>query len=762
MLCLFDDADRETQRLPLPRTGRRGLVTAASRASHAGTRYGLRAYGPWDPANGMRFNPAKLLVDPWATAIDRPFRLHPALFDRDAPNPEDTAPLMPKAIVGAPDRRAVADRPDFDWDRQVIYELHVRGFSMTNPAIPEALRGTYAGLGHPASIAHLLRLGVTTVEIMPSAAWVDERHLPALNLTELLGLQPDRLPRPRSAPRTRRLGGDQSGGRRAAGCRPRGGAGRRAEPFRRERRARPHPVAARPGQCRLLPPRAEPVALCERRRLRQRAGAGPAGGAAPGNGRAAGLGDVRRVRRLPPRPGNDAGRGPNGFDPAGPFLAAMEQDPLLSRLAIIAEPWDIGSGGYQLGAFPPRWGEWNDRYRDTVRRFWRGDAGMLGEFTTRFAGSADIFPHRPLTRSINFITAHDGFTLADLVAYESKHNAANGENNRDGTDDNLSWNNGAEGPSDDPAVQARRGRDVRALLATLLLSRGTPMLTMGDEAGRTQHGNNNAYAQDNAGSWFDWDSADQALIDETATLITIRKALAPLFTGVPLTGGDPSEPSATPVVTWRHADGSTLTDWDRPDARTLIADLRAGGVHALIVFHAGQEPLDLTLPPAGNGLTWHALFSADGPTIQGRSVAVFQATAQDIGDKPRRAGVTDQRTRTARRSGGNRAGLVGRRGPAPRRPRGHETGVAHCHAPAGPHPIRLGRQPRAARSRTGQLLAPYGTGTPRRADHSGPGLATAELGDAAAGGRHRGPLSSGWRDAPSAAAAGGAAHPVRG
>jgi glycogen operon protein len=650
VLCLFDDADRETQRLPLPQ--KVGAVWSGSfQGIVSGTRYGLRAHGPWDPANGMRFNPAKLLVDPWATAIDRPFRLHPALFDRDAPNPEDTAPLMPKAIVGVPEAAhslGPAHRHDFDWDRQVIYELHVRGFSMTNPAIPDSLRGTYGGLGHPASIAHLLRLGVTTVEIMPSAAWADERHLPNLNLRNYWGYNPVAFlaPDPRLAPG--------------------GWAEIRAAVAALQNAGIAVVLDAVLNHC------AESDELGPTLSLR---GLDNAGYYRLAQDRSlyvddAGCGNVLALDRPAAlRLGMDAlrawatfggfdgfrldlgttlGRGPHGFDPAGPFFAAMEQDPLLSRLAIIAEPWDIGPGGYQLGAFPARWGEWNDRYRNTVRRFWRGDAGMLGEFTTRFAGSSDVFPSRPLTRSINFVTAHDGFTLADLVAYESKHNAANGEDNRDGTDDNKSWNNGAEGPSDDPAVQARRSRDVRALLATLLLSRGTPMLAMGDEAGRTQHGNNNAYSQDNAGSWFDWDSADQALIDETATLIKIRKALALLFTGVPLTGGDPSTPSAmppsgTPVVIWRHADGSPLTDWDRPDARTLIADLRAGDVRALIVFHAGREPLDLTLPPAGDGLTWHALLGDDGPTIQGRSVAVFQAAAQDAAQahKPHPAGVTD-------------------------------------------------------------------------------------------------------------------------
>jgi glycogen operon protein len=630
LLCLFDEADRETQRLTLPdRTGPvwSGLFPGVA----AGARYGLRAYGPWDPARGLRFNPAKLLVDPWATTIDRPFHLHPALFDGGSPNPEDTAPFMPKGIAGRPDSPAL-QRPAFEWDRQVIYELHVRGFSMTNPAVTPALRGTYAGLGHPASIAHLLRLGVTTVEIMPSAAWADERHLPPLNLTNYWGYNPAAFlaPDPRLAP----------------GGWPEIQAAVQAL----------HAAGIAVILDVVLNHSAESDELGPTLSLR---GLDDAGYYRLAQDPAryvndAGCGNVLALDRpIGLRLGLDAlrawaafggfdgfrldlattlGRGPDGFDPTGPFLAAMQQDPLLSRLAIIAEPWDIGMGGYQLGRFPAHWGEWNDHYRDTVRRFWRGDQGMLGEFTTRFAGSADIFPHRPLTRGVNFITAHDGFTLADLVAYASKHNEANGEANRDGTSDNLSWNNGAEGPTDDPEINAKRARDARALLATLLLSRGTPMLTMGDEAGRTQNGNNNAYAQDNAAAWFDWATADQGLIDETASLIAIRKALAPLFTGIPLTDQD---------VIWRHADGSALTDWDRPDARTLIADVRTGDVHALLVFHAGADPLDLTLPPRGDGQVWQPLLGTDGTVVPGRCVAVFHAVAQDRAKSPPSAGVTD-------------------------------------------------------------------------------------------------------------------------
>ncbi|HEY0184533.1 MAG TPA: 4-alpha-glucanotransferase, partial [Rhodopila sp.] len=318
-----------------------------------------------------------------------------------------------------------------------------------------------------------------------------------------------------------------------------------------------------------------------------------------------------------------------GFDRDAPFLTAVEQDPVLSGCVMIAEPWDIGPGGYQLGAFPARWGEWNDRFRNSVRRFWRGDAGMLGELATRFAGSADIFAGRPLSRSINYVVAHDGFTLADLVAYNTKHNLENGEDNRDGTNDNLSWNNGVEGPSLDPGILTARECDVRALLATLLLSRGTPMLSMGDELGRTQHGNNNAYAQDNAGSWIDWSAANEALIDYTAALITLRRSLAPLFDGCELRGR-PADGETLPDVTWHSADGQIMTaaDWDRASNSTLIAVLYAADVRAALVLHAGRSTMEIVLPePRARHDWWRVLGSAhtgQGLAIAGRSVTVFR------------------------------------------------------------------------------------------------------------------------------------------
>jgi glycogen debranching enzyme GlgX len=636
-ICLFDSTDRETERFRLPaRTGPvfHGHIAGVG----TGTRYGLRAYGPWDPANGHRFNPSKLLVDPRATAIDRPFRLDPLLFDRDGPRPDDTAGLIPKGIVGVPPVVPVTNRPAFDWDRQVIYELHVRGFTMTHPAIPPGIRGTFAALSHPASVAHLARLGITTVELMPSAAWVDERHLPPLNRSNYWGYNPIAFlaPDPRLAP------GGWAEVRTAVDALHEAGLSVILDV-----------VLNHSGESDELGPTLSMRGL-------DNAGYYRLAGDRSLYVNDAGCGNILAMDRPAVlRLGLDAlrawalyggvdgfrldlattlGRRETGFDRDAPFLAAVEQDPILSRCVMIAEPWDIGPGGYQLGAFPAGWGEWNDRYRDTVRRFWRGDTGKLGEFATRFAGSADVFRGRPLSRSINYIVAHDGFTLADLVSYEAKHNQANGENNRDGTDDNLSWNNGSEGPSSDPRTLLARGRDVRALLATLLLSRGTPMLSMGDELGRTQRGNNNAYAQDNAGSWVDWAAADEALIDDAAALIALRKVLSPVFDGHTLRG-NAADGEVMADVAWLGADGQPLAgdDWNRPANRTLIAVLFADGLRAALVFHAGAEAAEVVLPAARSGYRWWQVFEGAGASavVAARSVAVFREQAErDLASSP--------------------------------------------------------------------------------------------------------------------------------
>ncbi len=328
------------------------------------------------------------------------------------------------------------------------------------------------------------------------------------------------------------------------------------------------------------------------------------------------------------------GRRANGFDPDAPLLQAIAQDPVLRDLKLVAEPWDLGPGGHRVGAFPAPWGEWNDRYRDTARRFWRGDGGLAGELATRFAGSADLFMarRRAPSRSVNFITAHDGFTLADLVAYGHKHNEANGEHNRDGTDANFSWNHGVEGPTGDAAINARRARDVRNLLATLLTSRGTPMLAMGDELGRTQHGNNNAYAQDTALAWIDWSRADTALAGFVAHLIALRRRHPALRDDRWLTGA-PADASGIPDVEWRRPDGHAMADgdWNDPVRRTLIAVLHAAAQESIaadrvvVAINASEHPVDVRWPAAREGQAWRC-------RVDTHSLAVpADTTASDVG-----------------------------------------------------------------------------------------------------------------------------------
>ncbi len=325
--------------------------------------------------------------------------------------------------------------------------------------------------------------------------------------------------------------------------------------------------------------------------------------------------------------GTTLGRRDDGFDPAAPLLTAIAQDPLLRDLKLIAEPWDVGQGGYRLGAFPGPWGEWNDRFRDDARRFWRGDAGTLGGLATRLAGSADVLAaHRRPSRGINFITAHDGFTLADLVAYEQRRNAANGEDGRDGAADNHSWNDGVEGPTDDPAILAARRADQAALLATLLFSRGTPMLAMGSEIGHSQQGNNNAYCQDGPLSWLDWAAADRDLLAVAARLVRARLA-HPALRDDHFLAGLPAEAGQPPDAAWFRADGRAMTPdaWNDPDAATLVAVLTVAEDRVAIALNRGRAKIPVALPPPRAGRRWTVVYGDATPAT--RSVTLFAETA---------------------------------------------------------------------------------------------------------------------------------------
>lgn len=533
-LCLFDGLREE--RVEMQRDG--GIFAAAVAGVGAGQRYGFRAHGDWNPGQGLFFDASKLLVDPYAKLLDGRFRYDPGLSEVG----RDTALLVPKAIVAAsPPLRAPL--PPLFKPGGLIYELNVRGFSLNHPEIPPFLRGTLAALAHPVVIAHLKKLRVSAVELMPIVAWIDERHLPPLKLHNAWGYNPV-VPMaldPGLAP-----GGFAELGATVAALRGEGigvildlvfnhtGESDLAGPILSFRGLDNRCYAQAPdgslvndtGTGNMLNAADEAVHALILDSLRHFAGCGVDGFRF----------DLATVLARDP-----------AFDRNAPIFAAIARDPFLQDRILIAEPWDAGPGGYQLGQFPSNWLEWNDRYRDDVRRFWRGDPHTAGVLATRMMGSSDIFTGE-VSRSVNFIAAHDGFTLADLVRYATKHNETNGEENRDGQDENYSWNNGVEGLTDDPAIIERRKSEARALLATLFASRGSPMLCAGDEFGRTQAGNNNAYAQDNQVTWLDWQDRDRELEDFVSALAAARATRL-------------SDEAAdfVPEAEWRDLEGGMMT-----------------------------------------------------------------------------------------------------------------------------------------------------------------------------------------------------------
>ena len=641
--CVFDEAgEAEIERIRLP--GRTGDVFHGSiDGIGPGSRYGLRVDGPYDPGAGHRFNASKLLLDPYALAVDRPFAMAPALFGfvrgENRAEMTDSAPLVPKAIVTVP-APADIEAGGLAWDRLVIAEMHVRGATKLHPGVPEHQRGTFAGLASPAMVEHLHNLGITAVELLPATLGLDERHLGPLGLNNYWNYNPVGFmaPDPRLAP-----GGWDEVRQACAALNAAGiavildvvfnhsGESDEEGPtvaFRGLDNASYYRLAAHDaglyvndaGCGNILQAEHPEVVRLVLDSLRAWAQFGGV------NGFRFDLATTLGRRR-------------EGFDAAAPLLSAIAQDPALRDLVLIAEPWDIGPGGYQVGNFDGLWGEWNDHYRDDVRRFWRGD-GTIAALATRLAGSADTFgrKRRP-SRGINFITAHDGFTLRDLVSYADKHNAANGEDNRDGRSENLSWNHGVEGPSDDPGIEAARRRDMRNLLATLFLSRGTPMLGPGSDTGHTQGGNNNAYAQDNAVSWTDWSKADAELPGFIASLSALRGAHPALGRDRFLTGQD-MDNIGLPDVAWRRADGGQPQDGDWHGGRTLVAVLAAaspdsadGIDRVAAVFHAGREPVTVILPEPRPNRAWHlaldtgtAAVESSGETLAGFDIAVAPRT----------------------------------------------------------------------------------------------------------------------------------------
>jgi glycogen operon protein len=512
-LCLFGPAGE--QRLAMQCEGDDWVLDVSGDLT--GAHYGFRAGGNWAPEAGLWFDPSKLLVDPHAIALDRPFQQDPALAQYGV----DTAHLVPRAIVPGAMPVVPPALPVFARGG-LIYEVNVRGFTMLHPDVPEAQRGTIGALAHPSVIAHLAKLHVNAVELMPITAWIDERHLPALGLRNAWGYNPV-VPMaldPRLCP-----GGVVELATTVAALRAAGIGVILDLVFNHTGESDVHG-----GVLSLRGLDNAAYAHAPDGTLINDTGCGNTLDFANPALRALVLDALRHFVR---HAGVDGfrfdlatimARGP-GFAADAPIFAEIAADPWLCDRVLIAEPWDIGPGGYQLGQFPAGWPEWNDRWRDDVRRFWRGDAG-IDLLATRMAGSSDLFGHGP-SRSVNFLAAHDGFTLADTLAYDQRHNHANGEDNRDGHGENFSWNNGAEGPSHDPAITARRTAFARAMLGTLFASTGTIMLTAGDEFGRSQRGNNNAYAQDNALTWIDWSGRDMALERHVALLAAWRAAHAP-------------------------------------------------------------------------------------------------------------------------------------------------------------------------------------------------------------------------------------------
>jgi len=633
-LCLFDDEDRETRIELAERTAFNWHCYVPGVGP--GQRYGYRVHGPYDPVAGRRFNPHKLLIDPYAKSIEGPVQWerantlpYPPGPDADAdlvPDNHDDSAAIPKCVVIDPHFDWEDDRaPATPWPDTVIYELHVKGFTRRHPGVREDLRGTYAGLASEEALAYLRALGITAVELLPVHHIADEGFLHGLGLTNYWGYSSIGYLAPHAL-------------YAATGTR-----GEQVREFKGMVKAL-HGAGIEVILDVVYNHTAEGNHLGPMLSFR-------------------GVDNASYYRLMPdaPRYYQDFTGTGNSLNPAHPsvlrlimdslryfvlechvdgfrfdlasalarefyevdrlstFFDTIHQDPLLSQVKLIAEPWDVGPGGYQVGNFPVLWAEWNGVYRDTMRDFWRARASVA-DFARRFTGSSDLYDRdgRDPFASINFVTAHDGFTLRDLVSYNEKHNEANGERSKDGSDDNRSWNHGVEGDTRDPAIKALRARQQRNFLATLLLSQGVPMLLGGDELGRTQRGNNNAWCQDNELSWFDWEHGDRELTGFVQRLIRLR-ASHPVFRRTSFLTGRETRGSGLPDVWWFRPDGRRMTrrDWQRPDVRVLGVFLNGLEIPSrtehgeevvdasfLLLFNAQLEPVTFTLPTRRFGTRW--------------------------------------------------------------------------------------------------------------------------------------------------------------
>ena len=644
-LCLIDGEGDELTEERIELTEEDAFVWHCYLPSvQPGQRYGYRVHGPWDPERGLRCNPNKLLLDPYAKATAGEIDWDPSLFsynfgDPDSRNDEDSAPHMTYGVVINPFFDWEGDRsPNVPYNETVIYEAHVKGLTQLHPDVPEELRGTYAGLAHPAVTGHLAKLGVTAIELMPVHQFVHDSTLVEKGLRNYWGYNTLAFLAPHAD--------------YAATSRDEQNLGQQVQEFKSMVKAM-HAAGI------------EVILDVVYNHTAEGNHLGPTLSFK-------GIDNPAYYRLVEDDPqyymdytgtGNSLNvRHPHslqlimdslrywvtemhvdGFrfdlaaalarefydvDRLATFFELVQQDPIVSQVKLIAEPWDVGPGGYQVGNFPPQWTEWNGAYRDTVRDFWRGEPS-LGEFASRLAGSSDFYEHsgrRPVA-SINFVTAHDGFTLRDLVSYNEKHNEANGEDNNDGESHNRSWNHGVEGPTDDPEVLALRAREQRNFIATLLLSQGVPMLLHGDELGRTQDGNNNTYAQDSEISWVHWDRADQPLVEFTAAVSRLRHSHPTFrrkrfFTGTTVRTGDGERLND---IVWLHPEGRPMeeADWDN-GSKTIGMYLNGHGIaglddrgntitddHFLLYFNAG-DPLEVVLPPDEYADAWDVVIDTAG------------------------------------------------------------------------------------------------------------------------------------------------------
>ena len=630
-LCLFsDDGRRELARIPL--RDRDGDVwhIHVSRLM-PGARYGFRAHGPYAPEEGHRFNPHKLLIDPYARGLDGRLRWSDALMGYKIGSPRgdlsfdtrDSAFAVPKSVVVDTAFSWSADvAPHRPWSETVIYEAHVKGLTQGAPGVAPGLRGTYLGLSSDPMIEHLLKLGVTAVELLPVQAFIDDRFLVSRGLRNYWGYQTIGF----FAPDARYMTRDALWEFRAM-VRRLHGAG--IEVIL-------DVVYNHSGEGDEFGPTLSFRGLDNRSYYRLRDG-GRHYVNDTGTGNTLDLTQPMVLRMVMDSLrywvevghvdgfrfdlATVLGREAAGFDARGGFFDAIRQDPTLSRVKLIAEPWDIGPGGYQLGGFPHPFAEWNDQFRDGVRRFWKGSPGMVPDLARRVLGSAERFDHggRSALTSVNFITAHDGFTLQDMVSYSVKRNLANGEDNRDGHHQNYSDNLGVEGPTDDPAILAARDLRRRNLMATMMLAQGVPMILAGDELGNSQGGNNNAYAQDNPAGWVTWEGADPKHLAFAARLAAIRAA-HPLLRQKVFLHGERRDEDGLPDVIWRRSDGSepTSTDWHDAGLTCLGVEMRgaAGQVAATgavyLFFNAGGA-LTLHLPPTAPG--WRLILDTTRPAM---------------------------------------------------------------------------------------------------------------------------------------------------